>query len=208
MSGKIAGAVALAVMLSSSLTGLADDPGRTTLAVVGSTDEEYFPLKVGTTWEYKFDNGQTQKRSIVKKELFDGILCARMETMNGGVVTSHSHLSAMRDGIYQWSLGDNKMNPPRHQLKFPVRVGDAWRSDAKYAERSLNESYKIAGRENVNVPAGNYRNALFIVNDTERDGPKRAYKLWYARGVGLVRLESDFGGRKLTLELTKFTPGK
>jgi hypothetical protein len=197
MNGKFA--LALMLALGPTFPALADDPARTSLNVVGPADEEYFPLKVGTTWEYKFDNGQTQTRSIVKKELFNGILCARLETTNGGVVTTHSHLSAMRDGMYQWSLGDNKINPPRRQLKFPARVGDAWRSDA------LNESYTIAGRENVAVPAGNYPNALLIVIE---DGKKREYKLWYARGIGLVRLESDLGGRKLTLELTKFTPGK
>ncbi len=192
--------------LSGLLFGVAIACAPAVFAEDKVADAEYFPLKVGTTWEYKA-GGQTITVRVAKHEKIDNVPCALLETVVNGNVITTEHISADKDGVYRHSLGGQKAEPAVKFVKLPIKKGESWKVESKLMGQELKANFK-EGEDQVKVPAGTYKNALTVSGDMEAMGQKMDLTQWYAKGIGMVKTVITVGGNKIEMELDKFTPGK
>jgi hypothetical protein len=167
---------------------------------------EYYPLKVGTTWTYKV-MGQTISIKVAKHEKYNGVMCAVLETSAGGKVVATEHISVAKDGIYRHSMAGNKADPAVRFIKLPIKKGESWKIESKIGGQDLKVSY-TAGEDEITVPAGKYKTITTQTNEFEAGGQKITAKIWYAKGVGMVKTVMELAGNTVTLELDKFEAGK
>jgi hypothetical protein len=77
-------------------------------------------------------------------------------------------------------------------LKLPVKVGDSWTKDVPTNQKQ-SLSYKVVRVEDVEVPAGNFKALRVEMTLTGHAFPIRTI-VWYAPGVGIVKMERPSGG--------------
>jgi len=166
----------------------------------------YFPLKVGTTWEY-LSGGKTIVLKVAAHEQIDGQTCARLETDSGGRVTEH--LTVKEDGIYRVRANGQDLKPPVLVLKLPPAKGDSWSVDSAVQNFAL-KGKLIMGEEKLTVGQAEY--ATFSVKSSEMTmgGQGVSMESWYAKDIGMVKqhFRLPAADYDVVLELTKFSAGK
>jgi hypothetical protein len=179
------------------------------------TSAEYYPLQVGTTWEYK-KNRETITVKVVKHEKFHGVMCAALETSSGGKVLWTEYVSVGKRGLYRHGGPTSFLKPPDLFLKFPSRKRQSWKTTVKITGKGFKPQVQRSkytqgpGPEKVTVPAGQYRAITTVVRSLSAKGllALQTTKSWYAKGVGLVKTETKDPRGTITMELVKFTAGK
>ncbi len=165
----------------------------------------YFPLKVGTEWEYK-GSGQKYVVRVTKHEKVDTTLCAVVETTADNT-TIVEYYTVTDDGVVRLTWNNAKADPPVLVLKLPPRKGESWKVQSKVGNLTIKATY-TEGEESVEVPFAKYTNAVTVSSsDCEVEDKKFGVTTWYASGVGMVKQVIDVGGTKVTLELVKFKAG-
>lgn len=165
-------------------------------------DESYWPITVGTRWVYE-QNGQESTEEITKVEpLKAGVrLTIRVRDWDDMV-------DVAPDGVTKRTTG--KFTLDQLALRFPIKSGDSWAVSTPIQMGLVCEAGKmtVGDEEDIKVPAGTFR-ATKVVNTVAEVGGKPielpyTYAFWYAKGVGMVRIEWNGGFRALK----SFTPGK
>lgn len=175
----------------------------------------YYPLKLGTTWEYKVTPDSSKPESfqaicrVTKLEKYGEVMCALVQTTKDGVVASFEYITTMDDGIYRFSVTGVKMDPPVCFFKLPPKKGESWVNEYKAGGETMKQTF-TAGAEEVEVPLGKYKTATTETSDLVGNGQplNLAMTCYYAEGVGMVKQIIRAGGRETVLELTKFAAGK
>jgi hypothetical protein len=195
-----------------------EDPGSL------KTDAEYFPLKYGTAWTY---NDKTSNQSfVVKVSAYEDlkvkqddkevtVRCALLETTVAGrkEVVGSELVGVSDDGVYRYRMGsDQLVEPPAKILSIPCKKGDTWKIDTKIQDKSVRLEY-VVDEEEISIPgeapdkpkkvaALKLKAKNFKVDDDEAQAT-----LWYAKGIGMVKMEMQISGVSFILELEKFEPG-
>lgn len=170
---------------------------------------DYYPLKVGTKWTYRVQAGGQQGQvttHIAKIEKIDDQALARHETQAQGNLSATEHLSSTAKGIYRHRLNGVEVVPPVCVLRYPVKPGDTWTSEAKIGELPIKMSSRV-GEEEVTVPLGKYK-AVTLQVEGDFGGTKIHTTYWFVANIGFVKQTADIGNMQITLELEKFEPGK
>jgi hypothetical protein len=163
--------IALAAALACARAPTAPSPQAREGA--GPAPADYFPLAIGNTWTY-LDRSQQQPgeaRRVVRiiERDRDGYF----------VDDQRGALRADSDCLHDRS---------RRLLCRPLAVGASWSS---VVGPSSTERYEIAGvNETVAVPAGTFQGCVRVRSRLRGGGVEQVAELTYARGVGLVRLET------------------
>jgi hypothetical protein len=156
-----------------------------------------FPLTVGDTREYEWragDKGEEAYTDVVTR--VDGQkdastrVTVRRSYPKG--TPSSTVIGVSAGGLTRVADGDLQLAKPQVLLKLPAEVGTEWEEGET--------KYEVTAVEEVAVGAGKYKAAKV---EMSTKGGKTT--LWFAPGVGLVRMTS--GGER-ALELKAFTPGK
>jgi hypothetical protein len=166
---------------------------------------EYYPLAVGTTWHYKM-GFQTLTVRVAKHESVDNVMCAVVETQAAGN-TVREHISVRSDGLYRHTMAGQKADPPVRFLKLPVNIGETWRVTSSIAGQNLDVNYTV-GQQEVRVPAGTYQTIYTQTSPFKQNGQTITAKIYYAKGVGMVKTEMTINGTRMDIELEKFEPAK
>lgn len=174
----------------------------------GALDKsEFFPLKVGTTWEY-LAAGKKILVKVAAHEKVQDMLCAKLETDAGGVaITEHV---TVKDGfVLRVQANGQKIEPPFKILKLPPADKEKW--DIK----CMLPGYPITGflstsTDKVKVGGKDYDAFLVTASDLKIGGQDATMKTWFAKDVGMVKqiFTQPNAGLDVTLELEKFTAGK
>lgn len=170
-------------------------------------DSLYYPLKVGTTWEYKLTTkGKTQTATVkvAKHEKVGNTMCALLETSVDGNVSATEHVSASKDGVFRNTFGGQEITPPVCFLKLPVKKGESWKVDSKIGAQSGKATF-VSGEDEVTVPAGKYKAVTAKAEDFEAAGVKVPITYWFAPGVGIVKQVVKINDQEILIELVKFT---
>jgi len=188
------------------------------LVVIGSTsalhaqgtvkETPFYPLKVGTKWEYKAGDQRFTMR-VTKHENLGEIPCAVVETVSDEKVVATEYIYVTEDGVYRASFNGQKADPPVCFLKLPPKKDEKpWTVSSKLGSETVKATFKM-GQEDVTVPAATYKNAFTSeskdckVNDTEFQ-----FTYWFAEGVGMVKQIVRVGTKEIAIELEKFEAGK
>jgi len=179
----------------------------------------YFPAKVGTKWEYEFDNGKRMTLTITKVQEKDGAKVVTVgEVGTGGGTTHYSTSRVSAEGLFlaEMGRGVGNVNPPLCELKLPHKDGGRWEAgpwdDGPY--RDTKWKFTAYGPEEVKVPAGTFKAIRVESEKTFGLGPPRLYTSWYAPDVGMVKMvvhDDGITGGKLRDTITSlksFTKSK
>lgn len=163
----------------------------------------YFPTAVGTKWVYATEDGtESQTREVTAVTVKDGV---RLVTILWTASGQRQEWELREDGtgIYRSKMGAAAVDPPHLLLKPKVVPGDEW--DGEYVQSGRTERYhRVVGKpETVKTPAGEYE-AIPVVQ-TNPDDENDEATVWYAEGVGMVKLHQKYS---TPLVLKQVTIGK
>jgi hypothetical protein len=183
----------------------------TSLLATQAADEPivtaYYPLKIGTRWQYKV-GGNSLTVKVTKHEKVGDLNCAVLETSRDDQVVATEHVGIKADGVFRYSLGAIKPDPPFRILKLPPKNGDSWDIQSKVGGETLSGKFTLKETE-VTVPAGKYKALLavsdgFTVPDPKGNKIKLVFKFWFAEKVGMVKQTFQVGDApEVVIELEK-----
>jgi hypothetical protein len=164
-----------------------------------------FPLELGAKWTYSVAG---QKSELVvtaaRKEKVGDVECTVLESAIDGKVVATEHVAVVGAFVKRFRLADVEIAPPLAFVKTDLRRGDNWDADFSVLLNAKKVDTKIAfvaNTDRVKVPAGEY-DAIVLAGATQQG----TTKVWYARGIGPVRIVFDFGnGAKGSMELKSAT---
>ena len=158
----------------------------------GHSAADYFPLKLGTAWEYEAAM-LGEKRALPVKiiKVFDGLA----EDSTGARLLADA-----------WGVRDER----RYLLRNPIEIGTKWNN---VVSPSSVEGYEIVAAEQpCETPAGKWEGCVIVESKNRIDATKTLVnEMTLAPGVGIVRMATTLedGGKRVPqskLTLLKFTP--
>ena len=166
-----------------------------------------YPLKVGNKWTYKVAGGQVEVK-VEKKEKFGDEESYKLETSSQGKVSASEHVVVKDDGVYRTGVNGLKPDAPIKFLSVPAKKGDKWEVKTKVQGQDVEGAYVISEAD-VTVPFGTFKGATLVEGANFKiANMDTSIRCWYAKDVGIVKLEFKLGGQDATLELEKFEAGK
>jgi hypothetical protein len=175
--------------------------------------DQLLPTAEGTTWNYemiqeKQDEGfdltepnDVQKFNVTYRlsgsEKIDNRDLRRLEIYRGDVLESVDLIAIAEDGITCPARTDArgaimKLIPPQRMLSLPLQGGDSWTFDGVVGETKVKQSYKVAGEQDIDVPAGKFR-AWRIHCDQTLPSPATVDR-WFVPNTGFVKVETAVKG--------------
>jgi hypothetical protein len=165
----------------------------------------YYPLKVGTVWEYRVGKQKLTVRVLREETVEKNPVAVLEATLDGKAVTER--VGVRKDGVYRYSGEGVDYHPPLCILKLPPKSGETWAVKARGDGLEVAGTF-TAGEEEVTVPAGMYEAVTASCPELRLDEVKMAVTYWFVPGIGLVKQRVRVGGRDVVLELAKYTPAK
>ncbi len=169
-------------------------PGGTTKTdkAPGHVAADYFPLKLGTAWEYEAAMlGEKRVLPVKIVKVFDGLA----EDSTGARLLADA-----------WGVRDER----RYLLRNPIESGTKWNN---VVSPSSVEGYEIVAVEQpCEAPAGKWEGCVIVESKNRIDASKTLVnEMTLAPGVGIVRMATTLedGGKRLPqskLTLLKFIP--
>jgi hypothetical protein len=187
-------AVLLAVLLSAAAAVAAPVP-----KALKKNAPEWMPLVAGSKWEYVSaeDNSiTTDTREITAADEKDGKTTASQRTIN---LTQEFRRDETGVAVVKTSnRGETK---PRYVVKHAMKEGDTWENDLG----GYTEVRTVGKVERITLPAGQFDAVPVKFQYVQNGATFQSGTVWYADGVGLVRIDTDSSGSEV---LKAFTPGK
>lgn len=166
-----------------------------------------YPLKVGAKWTYKVAGGTVEVK-VEKKEKFADEDCYKLDTSSQGKVSASEHVVVKTDGVFRVGVNGLKADAPIKFLAIPATKGFKWDVKTKVQGQEVEGSFTIK-EEDVTVPAGTYKGATLVeASNFKIAGMDSTIKCWFAKDVGIVKLQFKLGGQDADLELEKYEPGQ
>jgi hypothetical protein len=169
---------------------------------------EYFPLKVGTSWEY-LAGGKTIKVKVAAHEMVDGMNCAKVDTDSGGV-TLTEHLTVKDGGVYRVRANGQKIDPPFLVIKLPPKPGEEWKNNCVAGGFKVDGTFKIGEQKKVKVGNTEYDAIVVTSENLKISGQEATMTTWFDKEKGMVKQAYSLPNSNVdvTLELDKFNAGK
>lgn len=187
-------AVLLAVLLSAAAAVAAPVP-----KALKKNAPEWMPLTAGSKWEYVSTDDNTvttDTREITAADDKDGKTTATQRTIN---LTQEFRRDETGVAVVKTSnRGETK---PRYVVKHAMKEGDTWENDLG----GYTEVRTVGKVEKITLPAGQYDAVPVKFQYVQNGAAFQSGTVWYADGVGLVRIDTEGGGSEV---LKAFTPGK
>ena len=172
---------------------------------------DYFPLRVGDSWNYRSESNGTEHslKVLSEEKQADGTKRYLVEKLAGakiltvfskatGWVLMHSESYPEHEGL------EVKYEPAKQHLQNPLIAGAKWAWKGQdYTKTEIDENHQVVGVEDVTVLAGKFR-AMKVVSQIMGTAPLTRTN-WYADGVGLVKSETDGGKIKYGWELADYS---
>lgn len=162
-------------------------------------EPEWMPLRAGNKWEYVSadDNSTTtDTREITAAGEKDGVVTATQRTVN---LTQEFRRDA--DGVAVVKTSNRGEAKPRYIVKHKMKEGDTWENDMG----GYTEVRTVGKAETIKLPAGEFEAVPVKFQYVQNGTPFQTGAVWYADGVGLVRIDTEGSASEV---LKAFTPGK
>jgi hypothetical protein len=160
--------------------------------------KEMLPLTLGNRWEYISPDNPCQVidiREVTAVEEKDGATIVTQKYSN-----TVQTLRVDATGTTIIRTGNSDLKSPRVILKPDIREGDSWEWDAG----GYTEVRTIGKAETIKTPAGEFESVPIHYRYVQNGQDIQKGTIWYAAGVGLVRI--DYSGQTSQV-LKSFTPG-
>ena len=178
------------------------------MALAQNTNYEYFPLKAKSKWTYKVQD-QLVEVQVFGNEKYNNEECTRVDTIVNGKVQASELYIVKADGVYRVKVKDDKIDPMVKILMIPPKKGDTWEIKSKVGTQTVSGKFVTKEiSEKVTVPKGTFEAVYVEGVDFDVAGTKTTVKVWFAKGVGIVKLMYKIQENESTLELTNYEEGK
>lgn len=170
-----------------------------------ATLAEYFPLQVGSSWQYEGIGNEfasyTSKVTHQKDSKGQIVLSSGTVTANRYEITENSilHTYQQHEFYEDASILDNASNIDGVILKLPLEIGSTWTSQGNTCEI-------IDTKATVETPAGTFQDCI-AVKTTYKDSGNHSVH-YYAKGIGLVKSEYVMPEQKVISQLSSYTTAK
>lgn len=177
---------------------------------------DYFPLKAGAAWTFRFSastgaTGELTTTNLAPARLFGGKVVPQRNS--GGARSYTEYFAEDHDGIRHVAIEtanglESRMNDHSYVIKYPIRVGTAWRETERTLDGTTYEATTTieSVTDKVSVPAGTFTGCV-RVRSTGSASPVRGVSTgairiasreiavednyWLAPGVGPVKGTHD-----------------
>lgn len=166
---------------------------------------DYYPSALGTKWVYAHEDGTNEHtREVTASNTKDGVTEFTI-TWKEGETTQLWEMKKDATGVYRTKQQGLEFTPPHKLFEPKMSAGDEWTSEYTFggARNTYKYSRTVGKAEAVKTPAGEYTAFPLVSRNLHTDGDETT--LWYADGVGLVKLQHK-GGTPVVLR--EFTAGK
>jgi len=168
-------------------------------------DAPYYPVKLGTTWEYR-GGARPLIMTVARYEAVGSHTCAALEWSMDSKLVALEHVFVAADGVYRCAYSKSEIVPPFCFLKLPPVDGDSWSVNSTIQGTSMVGTF-VLHREKVTVPVGQFDDAFASASKDllikGQGGLATTY--WFAPGYGLIKQFLNPQGQETTFELVKFT---
>jgi hypothetical protein len=170
-------------------------------AVKGTQD--LYPSALGTKWVYAHEDGSNEHtREVTVSQEKDGVTTFTVTWKQGGQ-TQIWDLKKDATGVYRLKQDGIAFDPPHKLIQPKMTDGEEWESEYTFGGRTAYKFVRSVGKaEVVKTPAGEF--TAVPINSKDLNGNTLETTLWYADGVGLVKLQAKGGVASV---LKEFTPG-
>lgn len=158
-------------------------------AALADENKPFIQLARGNFWKYDvLELGEKKSGKIEVTEI----------GMNGKFEMKFTGMGVPEEAM-AWKVGNKYLVwefPPETKwkiLKFGVKKGDSWSSEIDFVVPIPVES-EVVAVEDIQTPAGRFKGCLKIRNVLGTETGSNIFYMWWARGVGLVKLETVENG--------------
>lgn len=165
---------------------------------------DYFPLAVGTKWEY-VEGDDVRTTEVISLDVKKDAKYVTLTYVGAKSPppTSRRVFRVVDEDIFSLSTENSEAEKAGLIMKRTIRPNDAWETEHQWKGGELwTISHKVGASKSIKTPAGEFT-ALPVVQENSRTGKETR---WYAAGVGLVRKESSDG--TVISELKSYAAGK
>ncbi len=169
----------------------------------------YFPHDVGTTWIYRRGDGTRETRRVsALTPGEDGGIEVIFQVREDGAGSGGAYETRAYFSGSDVVLGHSQVPPGEYALRFPLSDNAEWAWSKElfhYARRVRRPP------EPLQIPTGSYRDYVIVEAENRIESPGAdapvsvATRLYYAAGLGLVRVESE--NESIARVLIEFRPG-
>lgn len=165
---------------------------------------DYFPLEVGTRWEYiEGDDVKTTEVISLEVEKNAKLVTLTYKGEKTPPPTLRRVFKIEGDDIYSLKTENAEAEKPALIMKRLIAPNQSWETEHQWKGGELwTIKNKVGASKAIKTPAGEFT-ALPVVQENSRTGRETR---WYAVGVGLIRKESEDG--TVVSELKSFRSGK
>jgi hypothetical protein len=164
----------------------------------------FYPLKVGTTWQYRLGSEKLTVK-VAGEEKVGDLACARVEAVYKGK-TSTEYVAVQPDGLYRAKMDDAVLKPALCFLQLPPQKGKTWKVNSEVDGVKIKGTF-IQDEEEITVPAGTFKAVKVSSKDYTIGGRTMTLTYWFAEGKGIVKQRLEMDGYDWILELEAFQPG-
>ena len=184
-----------------------------TVTAAPAPPPDYFPLKVGTWWKYRWtSNSKSQEYTlkVLSTEKKGSETLYLMETTMPTQVIRDWYARPsgwvfMHRIAYPKSSMTADYAPAKKYLQNPPVKGATWEwSGTGMMQVEIKESSAVVGLETVVVPAGKF-GAMRVDTHVEQGGATVLKNYWFANWVGMVKSTTSTGGVESTSELIDYS---
>lgn len=168
---------------------------KTAPVATSSSNDSYFPLATGATWTRWTDDGGVITARVMGTRTVGRASCTvvetatRRENQERVVRVCYEVTSEAVRALETESDGRRTvLTPPRVVLLLPPRPGRSWSWGPPDERARAPISEEWLGEETVQVPAGTFK-AWKVKTVTRRGDLTATLFTWYARGVGIVKID-------------------
>jgi tetratricopeptide (TPR) repeat protein len=166
-------------------------------------ESPYYPLKSGSSWVYKSAEGGQIIVRVVRRENVGESAYYLLETVLDSKVTSSERIAVYPDGVYRQSPFGALLQPHVRILPLPPHAGDSWAIKSRTAGGAEANGEGVLRVEDVTVPAGTFKETIAAEVKTQDANGESVKTVWYAKGVGPVKIRTKTKNRTFLLELEK-----
>lgn len=147
------------------------------------TKAPLYPLKVENVWVFEDDKGNLLTYKIVgaKDNADKGVKLYHLGTFTEGTMGKVDYYFQNEEGLFYYDT--LKSEEPITALKYPLEEGTEW----TYGEGDTAINFKVLGKEEVSVPAGDFKDCFKI--EFKPVSGTLIMNEWFCPQVGFVKYE-------------------
>ena len=175
------------------------------IALMPAAGRNYFPSQPGSTFAYKYSNGDQLVFTFESEAVVSGSITAQIMSSyylySGQSSTSEGYYRITDSGVYYYGSPQYPTTEAQELLRFPLNIGETW---TQYSNGQNSTIVSVVGQENILVTAGTFD--CYKVKYASYNGTLETYSyyIWYGDGAGMVKIDTEPSSIPIELQSKNF----